>query len=181
VLIVTVGVQVSGLYDYNDLGKIDAFYQPYRIYKGMWHSFSPDSPWPSIGVIPRRSFTSRSNRPWGDVTISNDTREPFLKRPDLASVSKKLSPPSVLYQKEIAKLKDGGGQVEIHTFLMPTAGEARDIKSAWKSAYDKLPSEYKSRMPIYCIQDSNTVNGVVFITSDNGDLANDVNVNVYGM
>ncbi|MCX7019138.1 MAG: hypothetical protein NTY46_09155 [Candidatus Sumerlaeota bacterium] len=180
VLTATVGVQVSGLYDYNDLGKIEALYQPYRIVKGMWHSFDPNSPWPSIGVIPRRSFTAKSNKQWGDCVITNETREPFLKRPDMASVNKKFTPSAVLYQKEVVKLKDGSGQVEIHTFLMPTANEAGDVKSTWKNAYDKLPADFRAKMPLYAIQDSNTLNGVVFITSDNGDLANDINVNVYG-
>src|SRR5205085_11046916 len=49
-----VGVQLLGIYDYNELGHMAALRTPFQLFKRTYQKFvNEDSPWPAIDVVPR--------------------------------------------------------------------------------------------------------------------------------
>jgi hypothetical protein len=174
----TVGVQMSGIYNYNDLGKIGALETPYAMVKGVWRSFSPDSPWVNIATSDhaRKAFASW---PGGVKTPTSvdaaATPQDLLNKVLLPAVTEPLSK-ATEYRKETALSTGMSGEAYIHTFLLVDADTARKVEEDWNKYYESpAAAAVKSKFAII-----RNVNVVTIITADNSDLVNNLRVNVYG-
>ncbi|MCX7718288.1 MAG: hypothetical protein N2111_07795 [Candidatus Sumerlaeaceae bacterium] len=179
-LFLTVGVQFLGIFDWNTVANMPALHAPYRMFKAIYRSvIDAESPWPNIAVMSRKPFAT-AGMVYEPPEIRNDPPDQFISTVPDPKI-KELLGKKLEYVKEMIKTKAREGQgsktAYIHSFRMPDVKTAREIRDAWVAYRDKNP-EITRRLQF--VQDSTTVNIVVFIESDQSDVINDLWVKVYG-
>ena len=140
-LVATIGVQVFGFYDYDDLGKISAIKTPYSWGKAVVRTvYNADSPWPDIDLAPRRNFSGwpeGQKEPKIDGAVTKDQAATLIGRnaaqlgigPKLMQELQKATN----YRKETSE-KTGKQPIEIHTFLFANAADAKAVETTWNEA-----------------------------------------------
>lgn len=179
-LFLTVGVQFLGIFDWNSVAGMSALHPPYRMFKVVYRSMvDPDSPWPNIAVMSRKPFAT-AGMVYEPPEIQSSPPDQFIATINDPKI-KDLLGKKVEYVKEMMKTKAREGQgsktAYIHSFRMPDVKTARDIRDAWSAYRDKTPEITRK---LQFVQDSTTLNIVVFIESDQSDVINDLWVKVYG-
>jgi hypothetical protein len=137
VLAGTIGVQVMGLYDYDELGKVSALEVPYRWGKyAVRKVWNPASPWPRIDSRWRLQFSGWPEGLKPPKVVSTDQKEV------LTALYKKVPAPLLfpLLQKAIEykyETSDKGMSqpVEIFSFRFPSATDAKAITDLWEKQY----------------------------------------------
>lgn len=171
---ITAGVQMFGIYNYNDVGRIPALITPYRMVKSVFLMFNPDIPWPTIDSMPRDPHASW---PVG-------YKAPEEKNEDKSKIIAELSATPGI-QQNLQKAteyryeetnKEFKGKVEIHTFLLPDAATARAIREEWEK-YTQTPDaatrfQGRVRMVRY-------INVIVIIKGDSQETSIEVRDGVY--
>lgn len=142
----TIGVQMFGFYDYDELGKMSALQTPYRWGKAVVRGvYNPDSPWPDVSLASRKNYSSWPEGvkpPEVDNGVTKDQAAMEIGRlangigigqPLMQDLQK-----AVQYRKETAE--KGGQKIEIHTFRFNSATEAKDVEKLWEDAKSKAGS-----------------------------------------
>lgn len=184
----TIGVQVMGFYDYDDLGKIKAIQTPYSWGKAVVRSVhNPDSPWPDVNLVRRRNY---SGWPEGikEPAIDNGvTKDDAARQISGLATGIGLQPavfaPALQkatdYRKEEAE-KSGQANLQIHTFLFGNADDAKAVEKMWedgKSAANQRGGEIpKVVRQMDLIRD---VNIITFIFSENEETMRRMVTDVY--
>lgn len=172
----TVGVQLSGVYDYNDLGKVGVLETPYAMVKGIWRSVSPDSPWVSISTSDhsRKALASWPAGVKAPTVDAAATPQELFNKIMLPAVTDPLSK-ATQYRKETTS-KDMSGECFIHSFLLADAETAKKVEEDWNKYYNtQAPDSIKGKFAMV-----RNVNVIMIITGENSDLVNNLRVNVYG-
>lgn len=141
VLGATIGVQVMGIYDYDELGKIPAIKTPYNWGKAVVRAvYDEDSPWPTIDSMHRRAYGTWPEgirAPQVDAEADKDVTARQLGQ--VASeigvgpqVAQGLSQ-AVEFRKEVAE-KQNDPDINIYTFRFDNATKAREVETAWDEA-----------------------------------------------
>ncbi|MBX7246610.1 MAG: hypothetical protein K1X53_14030 [Candidatus Sumerlaeaceae bacterium] len=180
VLFATVGVQFLGIYDYNELGKMAALREPFRMWKTVYRAtVNAESPWPNIEAMGRGNLSGTKIK-FQDPEVKSDSKDTFLndrkRMPDSELASKLKTAPE--YQFETLKPDKGASPVEIHTFRYNEATEAKGAYDRWNTFTNEKGNE-KYRTNIAAVRDKYTCNIIVFLYSDNAEQVNDIRVNVY--
>jgi hypothetical protein len=171
----TVGVQMLGIYDYNDLGRIPALRTPYQTAKAVFYHFNPDSPWPTIDSVPRKPYTG-----WPVGFKPPEIKADAKKEDIISQLSGVTGVPENLekateYRKEVTS-KEFKGTIEIHSFLLPDAATARTISDAWE-AYTQTPEagkRFERRIRI-----ARNVNYIVVIKADSYEITDTIRDGVF--
>jgi hypothetical protein len=156
-LFVTVGVQMLGIYDYNQLGKISAMKAPYRVGVGIYRSIDPDHPWVSIDVGTRKPPGQWPVGLKAPEVRSGDQPKFFSETGLPPAITQKLNS-ALDYRLEVTS-KEFKGEAAIHSYLMPSTTDAREIESAWEQ-FTKSPQAARVRERLRFVRD---VNIVVFL------------------
>jgi hypothetical protein len=147
VLFATIGIQVLGIYDYDELGKISALRTPYNWGKALVRAtYDEDSPWPSIESVGRKAYggwPEGIKAPQVDTSAEKDRNALQLAQrarqlgigPQLAAGLQK----AVEYRLETAE-KQGEQNMEIHTFRFNNATEAKAVEKLWEDAESRYSS-----------------------------------------
>jgi hypothetical protein len=154
VLAGTVGVQMFGVYDYNQLGKFPALKAPYRAFVGLFRSFSPDLPWVTIETGSRKppgAWPVGLKAP----EVRNDEKEKMYQELRLPPTLREQLSKSTAYRKEVTS-KEFKGEAQIHSFLMPTASDARQIEDEWRK-FTESPAAAHLRDRARVIRDVNII------------------------
>lgn len=154
VLAATVGVQMLGIYDYNQLGKIPAMKTPYRVGVKACRSFSPDIPWVTIAVGTRKD---PGQWPVGlkAPETKGDPKDKMYREHRLPAAITQLLDKSTEYRKEVTS-KEFKGEAQIHTFLMPTASDARQVEDEWRK-FTESPAAAHLRQSARMVRDVNII------------------------
>ena len=152
----TIGVQVMGFYDYDDLGKLKALQTPYSWGKAVVRAaYNEDSPWPDVNLVRRRNFSGwpegiKEPKIDSGATKDGSTREIAMRansmgiaNPLAAALSKATD-----YRKEESE-KSGEENLQIHTFLFANADDAKAVEKVWedgKSANNRPGAESPAAM-----------------------------------
>ncbi len=175
VLFGTVGVQMLGIYDFNELGKQPALQTPYAMIKSIYRStINKDSPWASIMAADaaRKPF---ANWPAGvkEPRIGTEPKDDVIRSLSMISGLGDILKTATEYRKEDSK-KDMEGNLYIHTFLLPDADSARKAEDAFSAWNEKQSGEAKGKWVLM-----RSVNAITMINGENGGLVNAIRVNVY--
>lgn len=179
----TIGVQMLGIYDYDELGKKPALTTPYQWGKYVVRKFKPDSPWVNIEVVPRKGYASWPSGLKAPKTITDVTKEEGARE-----VAQKAAPLGIAgplnaalagaqdYRKEESE-KSGSKPVEIHSFWYPTAAEAKDALDIWNDAKAKNTQSLPLLTEMTIFRDTNVV---IAIMVQDHELLNRMQEYVYG-
>lgn len=127
VLFATVGVQVLGIYDYNELGRKPAFQAPYRIGKTIYHIVNADSPWVTLDVVPRKKGDGWTGFKSPELKATGNSVQVPLPIPAIQDILAKATE----RRKESVFPVKANQPVDIYTFLLPEAEMARQVESEW--------------------------------------------------
>jgi hypothetical protein len=154
VLAATVGVQMLGIYDYNQLGKIPAFKTPYRLGVNIFRSISPDIPWVTIAVGTRKD---PGQWPVGlkAPEVRSDSKEEMFREHRLPQAITQILSKATEYRKEVTS-KEFRGEAQIHSFLLPTMSDARQVDDEWRK-FTESPAAARLRDTARMVRDNNIV------------------------
>lgn len=169
VLGATIGVQVMGLYDYDDLGKMKALQTPYSWGKAVVRAvYDEDSPWPDVSLVRRRNFSGwpegiKEPKIDSGATKDGSTREIAMRAGPMgianqlaAALSK-----STDYRKEESE-KPGEENLQIHTFLFANAEDAKAVEKIWEDG--KSAANRPGAQPPAAMREMDFVRDVNIIT-----------------
>lgn len=158
VLGATAGVQMFGIYDYKQVGKIKLLKQPYAMAMGVTHLINPDVPWVTIDTIPRKPVTSwpKGLKP----ELKNGDKDKTAASIPVSSITQKLKEASE-YTCEECSL-GFKGTYYIHVFLLKDASTAKQVESDWQN-FTKDPSA-QSRMK-RMTELKRVTNAIIVVTS----------------
>ncbi|AXA36370.1 MAG: hypothetical protein D6691_02505 [Candidatus Hydrogenedentota bacterium] len=174
VLFGTVGVQVLGIWDWDRLGDYPAFHTPYRVGKKIYRTFNPDSPWRNIAVSDGDRAPTGSTRWPAKPEIQPGSKEQIVGQIPVREVKDILSKATEYRLEQFRKGMEG--VVEIHTFLLPSATDARQAVQKWE---DFLKSPAAKNYAGKWVMIPN-VNVVTLIKGENDGLVNHMRAQVYG-
>ncbi len=186
VLGATIGVQMFGIYDYNELGKISALKTPFQWGKYAVRMVDPDSTWPTIDSAYRKGHSgwpegvkppvteAGADKASGVQTIARRTA-PIGIMPQMAAALDK----AVEYRKETAE-KSGEEPVEIYSFRFNNADDAKAVEKLWDDAESRVNTSGNAPEIVRQMDAVRDVNLVTFVFSKRGETMRAIVVKVYG-
>lgn len=181
----TIGVQVTGIYDYDELGKISALKAPYQT--GKWivrKVWNPESPWPTIESSYRKPY---SGWPGGLKTpeVIGSTKDDALNtlRQTLKAAPVYNAMKPSLDQAKEARVekteKQFEGDIRIYSFLFPNSTQANAVVKAWEDINSKY-SEETSPQRVYNVRVIKDVNLVVLLSAGKQETVDSMKDTIYG-
>ena len=173
----TVGVQLSGMYDYNDLGKIGVLETPYAMVKGIWRTRQSRQPLgehlhqrpltQGTGIVARRRQGPHGRRRRNAAgTVQQDN----APRGDRSAVESHRIP-----QGNHLKGHVGRVLTSTRSFWSTRTQRRRWRRTGTSTTTAQAPDSIKGKFAMV-----RNVNVIMIITGENSDLVNNLRVNVYG-
>lgn len=186
----TVGVQVMGIYDYDELGKIKALRVPFQSGKFLVRKFwNADSPWPTIDSAYRKPH---SGWPGGlkEPQIDNTNKDEAIKKIEIILKRQRFNPPfstvalksslnSATEIKVESVEKQSESNIQIFSFLFPNSTQASAVIKAWEDINNNYQEE-NSPQKVYNIRVIREVNLVVILTAGKSETVDSMKQTIYG-
>lgn len=153
VLFGTAGVQVMGIYDYDELGNQPWAKTPYRTFKNLWRKMvNEDATWCSIDVQNRKPEGQWPSGLKVPAERLNDDKATGYK--NIPSFAEKFSK-AVEYQHERSS-RQFKGNLDLYTYRFADTASARSIMTDWE-AFSQTPAAKSVSLNTRMHRDANII------------------------